>query len=87
MTAHVYNFGSMKFKKKNRNFCYPNFCLMKTFLQFWFYGNLKFIILKRCMELTPSRWKGNTVNESNNLRMNNPDLKRVVTYEKKKTLY
>lgn len=40
MTAHVYNFGSMKLKKKkNRNFCYPNFCLMKTFLQFWFYGN------------------------------------------------
>lgn len=37
------------------------------------------------MELTPSRWKGNTANESNNLRMNNPDLKRVVTYEKKKT--
>lgn len=34
------------------------------------------------MELTPSRWKGNTANESNNLRMNNPDLKRVVTYKK-----
>lgn len=38
------------------------------------------------MELTPSRWKGNTANESNNLRMNNPDLKRVVTYEKKTIL-
>lgn len=35
------------------------------------------------MELTPSRWKGNTANESNNLRMDNPDLKRVVSYEKK----
>lgn len=34
------------------------------------------------MELTPSRWKGNTANESNNLRMNNPDLKRVVTKKK-----
>lgn len=38
------------------------------------------------MELTPSRWKGNTANESNNLRMNNPDLKRVVSYEKKKPI-
>lgn len=38
------------------------------------------------MELTPSRWKGNTANESNNLRMNNPDLKRVVTYKKKKPI-
>lgn len=35
------------------------------------------------MELRLSRWKGNTANESNNLRMNNPDLRRVVTYEKR----